>query len=195
MKTEKCGLAALVLIFFGMVACNDAQTTKQTPIIESPAPVAAAPDTAGLPALPAIQEIKSSTAPVAIPPPSGLKPNGPLSTLNGPFASPGAPQSTVSAPAAQAPKATANKGPVNPAHGQPGHNCAIAVGAPLSSAPTAKPAPAPVQAQTVSSPLVTAAQPTPVANAAPAGNPKGKVNPAHGQPGHNCAVAVGAPLP
>jgi len=53
---------------------------------------------------------------------------------------------------------------LNPAHGQPGHRCDLAVGAPLNSAPA--------------SPTVT----TP------------KLNPEHGQPGHRCELAVGAPL-
>jgi hypothetical protein len=70
---------------------------------------------------------------------------------------------------------------MNPPHGQPGHDCAIAVGAPLSSAPGAK---APSQAMQVQQP---AAAPVPAAAS-------GRVNPPHGQPGHDCAVAVGAPL-
>jgi hypothetical protein len=60
---------------------------------------------------------------------------------------------------------------VNPPHGQPGHTCAIPVGAPLSSAPAdAK---------------VTTASATDIRQG---------MNPAHGQPGHRCDIAVGAPL-
>ncbi len=70
---------------------------------------------------------------------------------------------------------------LNPAHGQPGHDCAIPVGAPLNSKPASgqnmMPPPAPVQNQPA---------------AAPTGS--GMVNPPHGQPGHDCAVPVGAPL-
>ncbi|MFI5129511.1 MAG: hypothetical protein ACHQFX_05945 [Chitinophagales bacterium] len=63
---------------------------------------------------------------------------------------------------------------LNPAHGQPGHRCEIAVGAPLDSKP----------AQTTT----TTSLPTPpVATTA-------ALNPAHGQPGHRCEIAVGAPL-
>lgn len=81
----------------------------------------------------------------------------------------------------------------NPAHGQPGHRCDIAVGAPLNS-PATTPATTPAQpkVQTVSSspaPVVV----TPTTSAAPA-DPNVKLNPAHGQPGHDCAIAVGAPL-
>lgn len=80
-----------------------------------------------------------------------------------------------------------NKG-LNPAHGQPGHRCDIAVGAPLNSAPT--------QGQTANAqPVqVNAGQPQVVTTTvAPAKVAKG-MNPAHGQPGHRCDIAVGAPL-
>ena len=73
---------------------------------------------------------------------------------------------------------------VNPPHGQPGHNCDLEVGAPLNSPAAAKTA-APAQ------PVVTST--APVSTQAAKGS--GRVNPAHGQPGHDCAVAVGAPLP
>lgn len=68
---------------------------------------------------------------------------------------------------------------LNPPHGQPGHSCAVAVGAPLTAAATAAPAAAP--------------QPVQMAPAGPAAAPQaqqllpdGKVNPPHGQPGHVC---------
>ncbi|MCF8714506.1 hypothetical protein JM658_06640 [Joostella atrarenae] len=56
---------------------------------------------------------------------------------------------------------------MNPAHGQPGHRCDIAVGAPLT---------APVDGSLLNINGTT-------------------LNPAHGQPGHRCDIAVGAPLP
>lgn len=71
---------------------------------------------------------------------------------------------------------------VNPAHGQPGHRCDLAVGAPLDgnssgSQPT-------IQAQ----PVLPSKQSSTEA-------PKGqKLNPAHGQPGHRCDLQIGAPL-
>ena len=76
---------------------------------------------------------------------------------------------------------------LNPAHGQPGHKCEIAVGAPLNSGPSASTA-AP-QVQTTSSPAV-----APISIPSAGGNGTAKLNPAHGQPGHDCAVQVGAPL-
>ncbi|MCX2680079.1 hypothetical protein OOZ15_09030 [Galbibacter sp. EGI 63066] len=66
---------------------------------------------------------------------------------------------------ADVPKQKAQAG-VNPPHGQPGHRCDIAVGAPLGSS-------------TNNTPLE--------ANAT--------LNPAHGQPGHRCDIPVGAALP
>lgn len=73
---------------------------------------------------------------------------------------------------------------LNPAHGEPGHRCEIPVGAPLdgsgqtSTTITMPPAASPVMAP-VTSPAVGT----------------GMLNPAHGEPGHDCAVPVGSPLP
>ncbi|MBG6110134.1 hypothetical protein H4V97_000187 [Flavobacterium sp. CG_23.5] len=75
---------------------------------------------------------------------------------------------------------------MNPAHGQPGHRCDIAVGAPLNAPAVTKPnqnAPAPATT------ITTAATP---AEATP--TPEG-MNPPHGQTNHRCDIAVGAPLP
>ena len=71
---------------------------------------------------------------------------------------------------------------LNPAHGQPGHRCDLAVGAPLVNS-DGTPVPA-VNPQNIQA---TPANPAPV----PAGL---KVNPPHGQPGHRCDIQVGAPL-
>jgi hypothetical protein len=75
---------------------------------------------------------------------------------------------------------------MNPSHGQPGHRCDIAVGAPLDSKP--------VQANNTNAaadvtnqPVTINTQPTPQ-KVAPG------MNPSHGQPGHRCDIAVGAPL-
>lgn len=87
---------------------------------------------------------------------------------------------------------------LNPAHGQPGHRCDIAVGAPLNSAPAKTPQPAaPVQAAPVQAAPV---QATPGTDLTPSkgvintGSAATGLNPAHGQPGHRCDIAVGAPL-
>jgi len=83
---------------------------------------------------------------------------------------------------------------MNPSHGQPGHRCDIAVGAPLNSPKPA--APQTTSTQVVSQPTVVSA-PTPAVTP-PTGplapTPEG-MNPPHGQEGHVCGVAEGAPLP
>lgn len=66
---------------------------------------------------------------------------------------------------------------INPAHGQPGHDCAVPVGAPLNNA-----------GSTNATPTINKTNTVP---AAVSGN---GVNPAHGQPGHRCDIKVGDPL-
>lgn len=75
---------------------------------------------------------------------------------------------------------------LNPPHGQPGHRCDIAVGAPLNSAPAQ-------QGQTVQVNQSQQQQVVTTTTAAPVKTAKG-MNPPHGQPGHRCDIAVGAPL-
>lgn len=96
---------------------------------------------------------------------------------------------TIAATGAQGAKTAAG---TNPPHGQPGHTCDLPVGAPLDG--SAKP-----QAGTGSSVSVAAPPPQPQAQpqkaitAQPATTAPG-MNPPHGQPGHRCEIAVGAPL-
>ena len=74
---------------------------------------------------------------------------------------------------------------MNPQHGQPGHRCDIAVGAPLNSAvKNTSQANATTNASTNSSAVKNAA----ITTTAPG------MNPQHGQPGHRCDIAVGSPL-
>ncbi len=80
---------------------------------------------------------------------------------------------------------------MNPPHGEAGHRCDIAVGAPLNSPatptkPTAKGAAGPSMNV---SPVTTAST-----NTAVTPTPEG-MNPPHGQAGHRCDIAVGAELP
>lgn len=72
-----------------------------------------------------------------------------------------------------------NTANLNPPHGQPGHRCDIAVGAPLDGGTPNGSAPTQINMQNE-------------ANAAPATG-KG-LNPPHGQPGHRCDIKVGDPL-
>ena len=83
---------------------------------------------------------------------------------------------------------------LNPEHGQPGHRCDIPVGAPLNGAGQQTPANATTPTQGMqagprvqnSVPATTA--PTQISSQV-------KLNPPHGEPGHDCAVPVGQPLP
>ena len=79
---------------------------------------------------------------------------------------------------------------LNPQHGQPGHRCDIAVGAPLN-------APATSIQPTVSATTapVTTTTNIDTKKVLPEGNSSGTaLNPKHGVPGHRCDIAVGAPL-
>lgn len=107
-------------------------------------------------------------------------------------------------PAATTPK-TQTKAGLNPAHGEPGHRCEIAVGAPLSSTPAATTTPSTTPAVSPTPPVYT---PTTINTESKSANnplntvklPEGKtdgnakLNPAHGEPGHDCSIAVGQPL-
>jgi hypothetical protein len=86
----------------------------------------------------------------------------------------------VMTPAQMQPTVTAPG--MNPPHGQPNHRCDIAVGAPLNSPVAAKPATANAQ------PPVTMKEVPNTTKTAPG------MNPPHGEPGHRCDIAVGAPL-
>src|SRR6187551_1917643 len=75
---------------------------------------------------------------------------------------------------------------MNPSHGQPGHRCDIAVGAPLNS---------PVAPNVASPQVVSNTSTTVVPSTAVVAPQTGKgMNPPHGQPGHRCDIPVGAPL-
>lgn len=101
---------------------------------------------------------------------------------------------------------------MNPPHGQTGHRCDISVGAPLNSPPgkTASPqmttqikqpqsvpvsvSPAAISSDGKITPAPNANSGTPAILNTAAATPPG-MNPPHGQTGHRCEVAVGAPLP
>ena len=97
---------------------------------------------------------------------------------------------------------------LNPQHGQPGHRCDIAVGAPLNTPvpnssvqpisiqPTATPTTTPTTTSTVAPTVAPTITPTnEIKKAAPVSNTAtANLNPKHGEPGHRCDIAVGAPL-
>jgi hypothetical protein len=89
---------------------------------------------------------------------------------------------------------------MNPEHGKPGHRCDIPVGAPLNSAPQQKTSTTTaqvvqpttttnnIQYPTLNNNTTQQKAATTTTTTAPG------MNPAHGQPGHRCDIAVGAPL-
>ena len=81
---------------------------------------------------------------------------------------------------------------MNPPHGQPNHRCDIAVGAPLNSPKGATPPP-PAQMQQSTPQGQASVTPVDMASGTVATAPG--MNPPHGQEGHRCEIAVGAPLP
>ena len=138
--------------------------------------------------MPAPDSSKAATAPATLPQNTAVPAvNGSTPGVVQAVPSPQVVSAAQTISAAQASKAMPGAG-LNPAHGQPGHDCSIPVGAPLNSAPAGNGArSAPVQ--TMSAPAMTAP-----AGPAMAADPNAKLNPAHGQPGHDCAIPVGAPL-
>lgn len=84
---------------------------------------------------------------------------------------------------------------LNPQHGQPGHRCDIAVGAPLNAPATSI---QPNASSTISPVTTTAATTntnTDVQKVSTQSNASTTaLNPKHGEPGHRCDIAVGAPL-
>ena len=133
--------------------------------------------------------------------PVGAPLNSPAKGNTQPVQASGLPQQITINPSdlkttAPAPASTQKTAPgMNPPHGEPGHRCDIAVGAPLNS-PAGKTTTQTVTPTTASTPAKTLPA-TVAAAAAPAVDANGKalaLNPAHGQPGHRCDIAVGAPL-
>lgn len=93
-------------------------------------------------------------------------------------------------------------GKLNPPHGEPGHRCEIPVGAPLDSEPSSTPTEikidnsgtgnntqsiTPTFSNTASTPTFSTQTQGKTATAP-------GMNPPHGEPGHDCAIPVGAPL-
>ncbi len=76
---------------------------------------------------------------------------------------------------------------MNPPHGQPGHRCDIAVGAPLNSPKVQN-----VQSKVTTTNGISVA-PQVVTKTTPQKTAPG-MNPPHGEPGHRCDIAVGEPL-
>ena len=83
---------------------------------------------------------------------------------------------------------------LNPQHGQPGHRCDIAVGAPLNAPatsiqPNVSAITPPVTTTATTNTNTDARSVLPQLNTATTA-----LNPKHGEPGHRCDIEVGAPL-
>ncbi len=146
-----------------------------------------------------------TAAPVIIPPRTAPIPNEAspqMVSQNGTVPQNQVPAQTTTQTVVPAPVAT--KAGMNPPHGQPGHRCDIAVGAPLNSPVKAQPktgsAPATITQQTMGTPVQsttttqTSGTPELLKSDAPVVTAPG-MNPPHGQPGHQCGIPVGSPLP
>jgi len=94
--------------------------------------------------------------------------------------------------------ATQTAAGMNPPHGQPGHRCEIPVGAPLNSKPaqntqSQKTTPV-VNQKPIEQPVMNINSKSGSTTIVGTSTPPG-MNPPHGQEGHRCDIAVGAPLP
>jgi hypothetical protein len=110
-------------------------------------------------------------------------------TTPAPIANPNQPSvnnTPVVTSAVTTPAQTTTAAGLNPAHGQPGHRCDLAVGAPLNGAPATKTQPATTTPQNIT--IKPSTNTTATTTTAPG------MNPPHGQPGHRCDISVGAPL-
>lgn len=81
----------------------------------------------------------------------------------------------------------------NPAHGKPGHDCAIAEGAPLNRSQKTEIKEVPTNANASIPTTVAVVSPTTLPAKA-VSNQSAGLNPAHGEKNHRCDIAVGAPL-
>jgi len=120
------------------------------------------------------RSLKSQTRPVAPPP-----------AMTAPLTNVATDTTAVSSPMPGASTTIA----LNPEHGLPGHRCEIAVGAPLNT-------PAAAQPTITTQPSVQqpAAGPRIEQKVTPNTSKTARLNPAHGEPGHDCNIPVGEPL-
>lgn len=120
---------------------------------------------------------RMTTDPVPSTPTTFTLPTAPVPDTNKPGAITNTPTTTTNSAATVA---------LNPEHGAPGHRCDIPAGAPLNTPASSTPAPATTASP---APIMMKPQtpPQPVNNNV-------RLNPAHGAPGHDCAIPVGQPL-
>jgi hypothetical protein len=161
-------LVFLILVSFAVISCNNSTDSKESESTVNPNLQ---------PMLPSVANEPSQTQ----------NPNVPVSG-----------QASNLPPGSSQPVTTGSS-KLNPPHGEPGHRCDLAVGAPLDMASQATALPNSNNSMT---PTITPVQnsspsfsPTPSPQQVPpAASSSAKVNPPHGEPGHRCDLAVGAPL-
>lgn len=180
MKTGLFHFIAFVVFSLLLIACN---TQEERPLVD---PSKVADSLAALELAPAPPTPPSNPVPATPEPPSASNP------------------STSSTPSTPSTPSTSLA--LNPQHGQPGHRCDIAVGAPLpntsvnnstsASANTSSTVPVPASTQTANSIFNSKPNPQiqPKTVAPNTTTSLVKLNPKHGEPGHRCDIQVGAPL-
>jgi hypothetical protein len=170
---------AAVLILLTVVSCGskDEKANNDTPAVT-------------IPATSTKTDIPATTTGTTTVPAVSLPSTNTVTSTNGTPVN-------ISPTITQQPAANATAKGMNPAHGQPGHRCDIAVGAPLNSPPAQVSSPV-SNTNTPPSPSIINTAPTintaPVINTTPAKPVAAGMNPEHGQPGHRCDISVGAPL-
>lgn len=115
-----------------------------------------------------------------------------------PSAMPALPSANSAAPASGSSAVDANSSAqLNPPHGEPGHVCEIPVGQPLDGSGGTNTPPEATQSLQMGNGMDMAPQTMTIPDQSTSTQtlPSGTPNPAHGEPGHVCAVSVGAPLP
>lgn len=165
----------VVLFSVAVIGCDNSSKEDKTSSEKVTAPVPA-PSTTSIstPSTNTVEPIKTEVTPQTA---TTIKPT---------------PGATVVQPIAAPVKSAAG---LNPAHGQPGHRCDISVGAPLDSKPNQAIQPT-LQPSINTAPqkvVTPSASPINIPSASPVATAPG-MNPQHGQPGHRCDIAVGAPL-
>jgi hypothetical protein len=177
----KTFLGLLLISGISLVSCKKEETKEET-ANQKPVPTVSAILNGSNIERPAVQPQQSTAVPV--------------------------PTQTITTQTVPTPTPVIAKG-MNPQHGQPGHRCDIPVGAPLNSPPGKTPTMPQAVTQTQQNNAVkitpTTSNPTstgtttstnagiPAILNAPTTTAPG-MNPPHGQAGHRCDIAVGAPL-
>jgi len=122
-------------------------------------------------------------------------PSPDASTMEKQFEVQNPPAQTVQAPSPVQTQAAPTAPGMNPPHGQPNHRCDIAVGAPLNSPKGATPPPPPAPVQQPAPQGQATFNKVDMESGTTAVKTEPGMNPPHGQAGHKCEIAVGAPLP